>query len=180
MRRHLTYANVIATLALFLALGGASYAAIKLPANSVGSKQIKDGAVSSADIKNHSIKPGDFKGSSLPSGPRGPRGPQGERGAEAAKYWAHISGGTKPTVLHSSGGIDVSRPTGTTAQVSFPDDVSACATALTIDNGAGGRDIRKSSNSAGKTVVVSTWIWTNVTTGAIEATTDGFDIAVFC
>jgi hypothetical protein len=176
MRRHLTYANVIATLALFLALGGASYAAIKLPANSVGSKQIKDGAVSSADIKNHSIKSGDFKGG-LPSGPRGP---QGARGAAAVKYWAHISGGTNPTVLHSSGGIDVSRPTGTTAQVSFPDDVSACATALTIDNGAGGRDIRKSSNSAGKTVVVSTWIWTNVTTGAIEATTDGFDIAVFC
>ncbi len=179
LKQHLTYANVIATLALFLALGGASYAAIKLPANSVGSKQIKDGAVTSADIKNHSIRSGDFKGG-LPSGPRGPRGPQGDKGAAAAKYWAHISGGTNPTVLHSSGGIDVSRPTGTTAQVSFPDDVSACATVLTIDNGAGGRDIRKTSNSSGKTVVVSTWIWTNVTTGTIESTTDGFDIAVFC
>jgi len=36
----LTYGNVVATLALFVALGGASYAAIALPANSVGTRQL--------------------------------------------------------------------------------------------------------------------------------------------
>lgn len=36
----LSYANVVATLALFIALGGASYAAVELPANSVGVRQI--------------------------------------------------------------------------------------------------------------------------------------------
>ena len=36
LRRHLTYANVVASLALFLALGGAAYAATQLPQNSVG------------------------------------------------------------------------------------------------------------------------------------------------
>jgi hypothetical protein len=41
----LTYANVVATLALFIALGGASYAAVVLPANSVGPKQLRSGAV---------------------------------------------------------------------------------------------------------------------------------------
>jgi len=41
----LTYANVAATLALFISLGGASYAAITLPAGSVGSKQLRNGAV---------------------------------------------------------------------------------------------------------------------------------------
>jgi hypothetical protein len=40
-------ANVIAYLALFVALGGTSYAAFALPANSVGTKQ----------IRNHSITP---------------------------------------------------------------------------------------------------------------------------
>jgi hypothetical protein len=35
----------MATLALFVALGGASYAAVELPANSVGSAQLKRGAV---------------------------------------------------------------------------------------------------------------------------------------
>jgi hypothetical protein len=38
--RRLTYANVTATLALFVALGGASYAALELPANSVGPRQL--------------------------------------------------------------------------------------------------------------------------------------------
>ncbi len=41
----LTYANVIATLALFISLGGASYAAVSLRPNSVGSRQIQNGAV---------------------------------------------------------------------------------------------------------------------------------------
>jgi hypothetical protein len=36
LRRHLTYANVVASLALFLALGGAAFAATQLPRNSVG------------------------------------------------------------------------------------------------------------------------------------------------
>jgi len=35
-----SYANVVATLALFVALGGASYAAVEVPANSVGVRQI--------------------------------------------------------------------------------------------------------------------------------------------
>jgi hypothetical protein len=39
--------NAVAYIALFVALGGTSYAAIKLPANSVGTRQ----------IKNHSITP---------------------------------------------------------------------------------------------------------------------------
>jgi hypothetical protein len=179
LRKQLTYSNVIASMALFIALGGASYAAIKLPANSVGSKQIKDGAVGSADVKNHALKAGDFKGG-LPSGPRGPRGPEGERGAAAAKYWARIKGGATPSVISGSGGITVTRPAGGNAQVTFPTDVSGCAAALTVAGSAAGRDIRRTSASSGATIVVNTWIWTNVTTGAVETTTDAFDIAVFC
>jgi len=41
IRANLTYANVMATIAVFIALGGSSYAAIRLPANSVGTIQIK-------------------------------------------------------------------------------------------------------------------------------------------
>jgi hypothetical protein len=51
----LTYANVVATLALFLALGGVGYAATKLPKNSVGSKQIKKQAVTAAKVKKHTL-----------------------------------------------------------------------------------------------------------------------------
>jgi hypothetical protein len=42
---NLTYANVAATLALFISLGGVSYATLALPADSVGSKQLRAGAV---------------------------------------------------------------------------------------------------------------------------------------
>jgi hypothetical protein len=35
-RRHLSYANVISTICLFILLGGGAYAAAELPAKSVG------------------------------------------------------------------------------------------------------------------------------------------------
>jgi hypothetical protein len=66
------------------------------------------------------------------------------------------------------------------ASVTFPEDVANCAVELTIAGAAPGRDIRRTSASSGKTIVVNTWIWTNITTGSVETTTDAFDIAVFC
>ena len=50
--RRLTYANVMATLALFLAIGGgAAFAATNLGKNSVGPKMIKPNAIGPAKIK---------------------------------------------------------------------------------------------------------------------------------
>jgi hypothetical protein len=40
--RRLSYANVIASLALFISLGGEAYAAVAIPANSVGTNQLKE------------------------------------------------------------------------------------------------------------------------------------------
>jgi hypothetical protein len=45
LRLRCSYANVTATLALFVSLGGASYAAVSLPSDSVGSRQLRAGAV---------------------------------------------------------------------------------------------------------------------------------------
>jgi hypothetical protein len=58
----LSYANVIATLALFIALGGGAYAVKK---NSVGTKQLKNNAVTSKKIGNEQIKSKDVKGGGL-------------------------------------------------------------------------------------------------------------------
>jgi len=57
IRGNLTYSNVVATLALFLVLAGGSAFAAKqmLPKNSVGTKQIKSGAVAAAKLKNGSV-----------------------------------------------------------------------------------------------------------------------------
>lgn len=85
LRLRLTYANVIATLSLFLALGGgAAYAATHLSRNSVGTKQLKKDAVTSAKIKDGSLLAADFKSGQLPAGERGPQGAPGAPGATSA------------------------------------------------------------------------------------------------
>ena len=55
VRARLTYANVTATLALFIALGGTTYAAAKLPRNSVGSAQLRAKSVTSSKIRDRSV-----------------------------------------------------------------------------------------------------------------------------
>jgi hypothetical protein len=49
--------NVVAYLALFVALGGSSYAAINLPAGSVGSKQLRNGAVTNKKLAKGTVGP---------------------------------------------------------------------------------------------------------------------------
>jgi hypothetical protein len=61
----LTYANVMATLALFVALSGGAYAAIALPANSVGVSQLKNSAVVTAKIKNNAVTGAKLRDNSL-------------------------------------------------------------------------------------------------------------------
>ena len=80
LRRH-----HVALLALFIALGGTSYAAVALPKNSVGTKQLKKNAVTSAKVKNGSLKESDFKAGELPQGPKGDTGAQGPKGDTGAK-----------------------------------------------------------------------------------------------
>jgi hypothetical protein len=75
LRRHLTYANVTVTIALFVALGGTSYAAFSLPAGSVGTKQLKNGAVTKAKLA-HGLQ----HGTQSPAGPAGPQGATGPVG----------------------------------------------------------------------------------------------------
>ncbi|HTT93894.1 MAG TPA: hypothetical protein VMF55_04430 [Solirubrobacterales bacterium] len=98
--RKLTYANVMATIALFVALGGASYAAIKLPKNSVGAKQLKKEAVTPAKLsgaaKSMLAGPAGPKGDKGAPGPQGPggdagaRGERGETGPPATALWAVV------------------------------------------------------------------------------------------
>lgn len=71
---------VVALIALFVALGGTTYAAIRLPANSVGTKQLKNGAVTAQKVKDHSLLARDFKSGQLPQGVPGQQGPKGDSG----------------------------------------------------------------------------------------------------
>ncbi|MEX1142886.1 MAG: hypothetical protein WD993_06405 [Thermoleophilaceae bacterium] len=60
MRRP-SHTTIVAYLALFVALGGSSYAAINLPRNSVGPKQIKKNAVRSPEIRNNAVTSRDIR-----------------------------------------------------------------------------------------------------------------------
>lgn len=79
-RRRITSAHVVAGVALFAALGGTSYAASSLKANSVGSAQVKNNSLKSSDIKNGSLLKKDFKTGELPGGTQGPKGDKGDKG----------------------------------------------------------------------------------------------------
>jgi hypothetical protein len=84
----------MATVAVFIALGGSSYAAIALIKNSVKSRHIGKGqvkrsdigtnAVTSAKVNNSSLLARDFKAGELPAGATGPAGPRGAAGQDGS------------------------------------------------------------------------------------------------
>jgi hypothetical protein len=91
MRRFISYLrrHYIGLLALCVVLTGTAYAAT-LPKDSVGTRQLRDGAVSGAKIKrnavgspkvrNRSLLAKDFKPGQLPRGAKGPKGDKGDKG----------------------------------------------------------------------------------------------------
>jgi hypothetical protein len=85
----LNYANVIATLALFAALGGSSYAAISVTGaqvrdGSLTGRDVRNATLTSQDVRDRSLLGRDFKSGQLPSGPAGPQGVQGPKGDAGA------------------------------------------------------------------------------------------------
>lgn len=74
IKKHLTPPMIVAMAALMVALSGSAYAVTQLPKNSVGSPQIKNGAVRTFDLGR------DVKRKLAQAGKPGPRGPEGEQG----------------------------------------------------------------------------------------------------
>jgi hypothetical protein len=82
-------AMAVALIALFVALGGSGYAAVKinggkLTNRSVAGKKLKKSAVTSTEVKNRSLGAADFKAGQLPVGSQGPTGSQGPAGAKGS------------------------------------------------------------------------------------------------
>lgn len=94
-RRHVGSAHVIALLALFVALGGGAYAAMSLPKNSVGARQLKRGAVTPPKLSRATVK--ELQGA---TGPRGPKGAKGAKGATGDKG---ATGPAGPSDVYAAG-----------------------------------------------------------------------------
>jgi hypothetical protein len=137
-------ATVIACVALLVALGSTGYAAATLPRNSVGSSQLKNGAVTNtklatnavttSKVKNGSLLRSDFKSGQVPTGPRGPvgppgpagaRGPTGPAGPSVSSSWALVSGAG--SLIAGSPGVTVQHPSTGIYFVVFPSAVSGHA-----------------------------------------------------
>jgi hypothetical protein len=95
--------NLVAYLALFVALGGSSYAAVRLTPGSVRTRALAQGAVthtklatnsvSSANVANRSLTKADFKAGTL----RGDRGDTGATGPAGRDGGAHIGAQVRST-----------------------------------------------------------------------------------
>jgi hypothetical protein len=91
LARHIRH-QLIGYVALFFALGGAAYAATSLPANSVGSEQLKSGAVTPAKVAPATVKL--FRGHRGKRGATGPAGARGATGVTGTTGAAGATGGT--------------------------------------------------------------------------------------
>jgi hypothetical protein len=88
--RGLTYSNVMASAAVFIALGGSSYAAMKITGadvrnGSLSGKDIRDGSLASGDVRDGSLRAADLRPGVLTAGPEGPKGDKGDAGPKGDK-----------------------------------------------------------------------------------------------
>lgn len=89
-RPRFTYANVVATLALFVALGGSSYAALK-----ISGKEIKAHTITGKNIKRNSLGRRQIKESSLSAVPRAKNAARLD-GQTAERFLVRCPQGTLP------------------------------------------------------------------------------------
>jgi hypothetical protein len=135
LRKHLSYANVVATLALLFAMSGGALAASHYLINST--KQINPKVLRKLAGKT---------GKTGPPGPQGPQGATGLQGAEgkegpaATHLWASVlaepSGAAK---VGAGSGVSSVEHVGTgLTKVTFDRDVSHCSFQATLVDPAGG------------------------------------------
>jgi hypothetical protein len=137
-----SYANVASTLALVVALGGTSYAAV-----AITGKDIKNGTVTSADVKNKTLKLKDFssKAKTGLTGATGPAGPKGDTGAAGtAVAYAVINADGSLNVAKSSANLTAAMVANDSSSAScwrnLPFTVKSAIAVATYDGGVGTSD----------------------------------------
>jgi hypothetical protein len=81
----LTYANVLATIAIFISLGGSSYAVLRITGKNVANNSLTGADITNLttrDIRDHSLLRRDFKRGQILRGHRGRTGAKGNTGPQ--------------------------------------------------------------------------------------------------
>jgi hypothetical protein len=122
LRARLTYANVMATIAVFVALGGSSYAAITITGKNVKNRSltgrdIKKNSLTSAEVRDQTLLAKDFEAGQLPAGPKGDKGDRGVKGDRGLQGPAGPSQGFAGATASDSF-VD-STPDGVVSQTTF-------------------------------------------------------------
>ena len=192
---------VVASIALLVALGGTSVAAVsQLAANSVGTSQLKNNAVTTPKIKNSAvnasklasnavvtakiangtIQPADLSSAAKTSGPpgaQGPQGPSGPAGAPAATGWASVD--ANGTLVRNKSAASAQKNAVGQYQVIFSQDVTGCSYQVTP--GGPGTGVSFAEISAGQLPNVAAGVRVFALTATGAAFTDTpFFLAVFC
>jgi len=189
----LTYANVVATLALFVALGGSSYAALTITGRNVRNssltgKDVRNNSLTGSDVKrlkggdvtDGSLLAKDFKAGELPAGAKGDKG---DPGTPATRLFAQVT--SSGNLAYGSGATGASRSNNGTYDVQFDRSLDGCvgiaATGYGKPVGVG------ETQQAGSAAVVDMSV--GGTNGVEVLTTNGdgtaqadrsFHLAVFC
>jgi len=115
-RRSLTYGNVVATLALFLALsGGAVWAA-----NKITSKQIGKGAVKNRNLAKNAVKAKNLAKKSVPSAKLADGAVKNAAIADGAVNFAKLAAGTNVVASSSAGPLPANQSALTTVSFNPP------------------------------------------------------------
>jgi hypothetical protein len=159
--------NLLGALALFVALGGTSYAAVsnitsgQIKDNTIQGKDIRNGTIRSADVGDHSLLRKDFRRGQVPAGKNG-----SELGWARVRPDGTIASSSSPSVV-------AKLPHLTPGTYCFATNFTPHAFNATIDSSAGdSRDRVGGTVDAatvftvcppGSTTVVSTWQWKDST-----------------
>lgn len=143
-RRKPSASMIVALVALFVALGGSSYAAVALSKNSVGSKQLKKNAVTTSKIRNQAVTAGKINPAGLTVPNANALGGQSASAYQSASKLMFATVGTSSTgatVLRGRGAVGAGRFTTGIYYVSFDQPIANCtwiATYGATDDGAAG------------------------------------------
>jgi hypothetical protein len=196
LRSQLSYANVAATLALVLAVGGGtSYAVTKIRARDIGyhavtgskvnwnaitaskvknsslsGRDLRGNSVSTSDIRNGSLRAQDFAAGQLPNGDKG------DKGDPATSIFAAVAadgklGNSKNVTSNSLGA-------GAVYTATINQDVSKCAVVATLSGSAPGIVTAQPNGAATPAAAQQITIRTFNETGTAEGRP--FQFAVYC